>query len=225
MDKDNKQLRKEKPFYKVWWYYLIIGVLLFGNIAVLVWMDDAVKPYWLTLISGWVSFIATITIGVIAYNQSERYKNENTRYEKAQEDRAWCQDKYIAINLYRERMNKFYLEFIDNSPIDIIEKYYILKSARAVAKEIGCDHSTIDNILNTNGVKRFTPAQQQSNPVVFKKGEVEYHFETTTDAAQWLMDNKITKMTNRTIVRQEITSRIRNNKKYFGFEVYYESKR
>ena len=41
---------------------------------------------------------------------------------------------------------------------DIIEKYYVLKSARAVAKEIGCDHSTIDNILNANGVKRFTPA-------------------------------------------------------------------
>lgn len=39
---------------------------------------------------------------------------------------------------------------------DIIEKYYELKSARAVAKELGCDHSTIDQILNENGVKRFS---------------------------------------------------------------------
>ena len=107
---------------------------------------------------------------------------------------------------------------------DIIEKYLNLKSARAVAKEIGCDHSTIDRILNENGVKRFTVSQQQSKPLYFKKGEELYRFETTRDAAIWLIDNKITKMTNPNLVRQEITSRIRNNKKYFGFEVYYESK-
>ena len=107
---------------------------------------------------------------------------------------------------------------------DIIEKYLNLKSARAVAKEIGCDHSTIDRILNENGVKRFTTSQQQSKPLYFKKGDELYRFETTRDAAMWLIDNKITKMTNPNLVRQEITSRIRNNKKYFGFEVYYESK-
>ena len=32
----------------------------------------------------------------------------------------------------------------------------VLKSARKVAKEIGCDHSTIDRILNANKIKRFT---------------------------------------------------------------------
>lgn len=42
---------------------------------------------------------------------------------------------------------------------DIIEKYQELKSARKVALEIGCDHSTIDRILNENGVPRFTAAQ------------------------------------------------------------------
>ena len=107
---------------------------------------------------------------------------------------------------------------------DIIEKYMILKSARAVAKEIGCDHSTIDRILNENGVKRFTPSQQQSKPLYFKKKDEIHHFETTREAAEWLIENGITKMTNPNLVRQEITSRIRNNKKYFGFEIYYESK-
>ena len=107
---------------------------------------------------------------------------------------------------------------------DIIERYLNLKSARAVAKEIGCDHSTIDRILNESGVKRFTVSQQQSKPLYFKKGEELHRFETTRDAAMWLIDNKITKMTNPNSVRQEITNRILNNKKYFGFEVYYESK-
>lgn len=42
---------------------------------------------------------------------------------------------------------------------DIIEKYYELKSARAVAKLIGCNHNTIDNILNSNNIQRFSAAE------------------------------------------------------------------
>ena len=41
---------------------------------------------------------------------------------------------------------------------DIIEKYLVLKSARKVAEVIGCDHSSIDKILNENNVPRFSPA-------------------------------------------------------------------
>ena len=44
-----------------------------------------------------------------------------------------------------------------------------LKSARAVAKEIRCDHSTIDSILNTNGIRRFTSDEQQSRPIYLTK--------------------------------------------------------
>ena len=58
----------------------------------------------------------------------------------------------------------------------------VLKSARAVAKELGCDHSTIDRILNENGVKRFTSSQQQSKPLYLKKDNEIYYFETTRDA-------------------------------------------
>ena len=106
---------------------------------------------------------------------------------------------------------------------DIIEKYQKLKSARKVAKELGCDHSTIDRILNENNVPRFTPSQQLSKAVIFtnKDGE-EFWFETTRDAALWLIENKYTRMTNPTMVRQEICDRIRKNKKYLGLEVCYE---
>lgn len=106
---------------------------------------------------------------------------------------------------------------------DIVEKYQELKSARKVAQVLGCDHSTIDRILNENNVPRFTPSQQQSKAVIFinKNGE-EFLFETTRDAALWLIENKYTRMTNPTIVRQEICDKIRKNKKYLGLEVCYE---
>lgn len=101
-----------------------------------------------------------------------------------------------------------------------------LKSARKVAKVIGCDHSSIDRILNTYNVPRFTAAQQQSKPlIIIDKNNEKKWFETTTEAAKWLIEKKYTKMTNPTIVRQEICDRIRKNKKYLGLEIYYaESK-
>lgn len=104
---------------------------------------------------------------------------------------------------------------------DIIEKYYQLKSARKVAKEIGCDHSTIDHLLNANNVPRFTAAQQISKKLYFIKDGQKIIFDTTTDAAKWLIENHITKMTDYKIVRQEITNRIRKNKPYFGMEIHY----
>lgn len=106
---------------------------------------------------------------------------------------------------------------------DIIEKYQELKSARKVALVIGCDHSTIDRILNENNVPRFTLAQQISKPLeIIDKNNQIHIFETTNDAANWLIENKFTKMTNPKIVRQEICDRLRKNKKYLGMEIYYQ---
>ena len=115
MDKDNKKPKKERPFYKVWWYYLIIGTLLSGNIAVLILADETVKTNWLTLISGWVSFIATITIGVIAYNQSKDYKQQNDLFLQEQKDIMWKQnqiDFYVRerqefLEVYRDLCNVY----------------------------------------------------------------------------------------------------------------------
>lgn len=103
----------------------------------------------------------------------------------------------------------------------IIEKYHQLKSARAVAREIGCDHSTIDHILNTYGIKRYSQAEQKAKTIVFEKESEKQLFGNSKEAAKWLIDNKITKMTNQKIIRQEITNRIKANKNYFGYKVYY----
>ena len=170
---------------------------------------------------------------IVLYKAFNKYGIENficEEIEKVPNDKLDEREKYWIeyydsyFNGYNSTLGGRTTQLYNWDTDDIIEKYMILKSARAVAKEIGCDHSTIDRILNENGVKRFTPSQQQSKPLYFKKKDEIYHFETTREAAEWLIENGITKMTNPNLVRQEITNRIRNNKKYFGFEVYYESK-
>lgn len=171
---------------------------------------------------------------IVLYKAFNRYGIENFK----------CETIEIIPNEQLDEREKYWIDYYDSyfngynstlggraTPLynwdieDVIEKYYTLKSARAVAKEIGCDHSTIDKILNANGVKRFTQAQILSNPVIVKKDGKEYHFETVSDAAQWFIDKKITKMTDKKLLRQSLTERIRKNKTYYDFEIQYESKR
>ena len=170
---------------------------------------------------------------IVLYKAFNKYGIENFICEEIEEvpndklderEKYWIEYYDSYFNGYNSTLGGRTTQLYNWDTDDIIEKYMILKSARAVAKEIGCDHSTIDRILNENGVKRFTPSQQQSKPLYFKKKDEIHHFETTREAAEWLIENDITKMTNPNLVRQEITNRIRNNKKYFGFEIYYESK-
>ena len=170
---------------------------------------------------------------IVLYKAFNKYGIENFTCEEVEEvpneelderEKYWIEYYNSYFDGYNSTLGGRTTQLYNWDVDDIIEKYLSLKSARAVAKEIGCDHSIIDRILNDNGVKRFTASQQQSKPLYFKKGEELLRFETTRDAAMWLIDNKITKMTNPNSVRQEITNRILNNKKYFGFEVYYESK-
>ena len=170
---------------------------------------------------------------IVLYKAFNKYGIESFICEEIEEvpndklderEKYWIEYYDSYFNGYNSTLGGRTTQLYNWDTDDIIEKYMILRSARAVAKEIGCDHSTIDRILNENGVKRFTPSQQQSKPLYFKKKDEIHHFETTREAAEWLIENGITKMTNPNLVRQEITNRIRNNKKYFGFEIYYESK-
>lgn len=169
---------------------------------------------------------------IVLYKAFNKYGVENFICEQLEE---------VPNKLLDER-EKYWIEFYDSyfdgynstlggraTPLynwdvdDIIEKYQELKSARKVAQLLGCDHSSIDRVLNSNGVKRFTSAQQQSKPlIIIDKEQNAFEFETTTEAAKWLIEKKYTKMTNPTIVRQEICNRLRKNKKYLGLEIYYK---
>ena len=108
---------------------------------------------------------------------------------------------------------------------DIIEKYLVLKSARKVAKVLGCDHSSIDKILNANNVPRFTLAQQNSSPVVCIKDNETLYFETTTAAAEYFIKTGMSKREDIKSLRRDINNRIHTGKTLFGYKIYYESKR
>lgn len=59
---------------------VVILALLVGNIAVLIWCKYE-KSNWLTLISGWLGFVATLTIGLITIGQSERHALITRKHE------------------------------------------------------------------------------------------------------------------------------------------------
>lgn len=173
---------------------------------------------------------------IVLYKAFNKYGIENFVCEEIEQvennllderEKYWIEYYNSFFNGYNSTLGGRATQLYNWDTDDIIEKYQELKSARKVANEIGCDHSTVDRILNENGVMRFSPAQQQSKALeIIDKNNQIHKFETTTDAANWLIENKFTKMTNPKIVRQEICDRIRKNKKYLGMEIYYqESKR
>lgn len=56
--------------------FILVGILLLlGNIAITIWANGncPTKTDWLTLISGWISGIATLIVGIIAYLQNRSY--------------------------------------------------------------------------------------------------------------------------------------------------------
>lgn len=170
---------------------------------------------------------------ITLYKAFNKYGIENFKCEEIEEvknedlderEKYWIKYYNSYLNGYNSTIGGRLVQLYDWDIDEIIEKYHQLKSARAVAKEMRCDHNTIDNILNANGVKRYTAAQQLSQPTIVEKDGNKYKFETTTDAAQWFIDNHITKVQNNKQVRQELNTRIRKKTTYFGYKIYYESK-
>lgn len=108
---------------KILFWLLVIVVIALATINIsLAFVFDGKFANAFTAISGWVSFLATILVGYIAYKQNREYKLENDRFEKRQEDRDWCQDKYAVLSLYRERINKCLDLFLEIEPLKSIDK-------------------------------------------------------------------------------------------------------
>ena len=171
---------------------------------------------------------------IVLYKAFNKYGIENFICEQIEQ---------VPNNLLDER-EKYWIEYYDSyfngynstlggraTPLynwdvdDIIEKYLVLKSARKVAKVLGCDHSSIDKILNANNVPRFTLAQQNSSPVVCIKDNETLYFETTTAAAEYFINTGMSKRADIKSLRRDINNRIHTGKTLFGYKIYYESKR
>lgn len=177
--------------------------------------NNANKPYFSQIIL----YKAMNKYGIQNFTCEQLEEVENDKLDER--EKYWIQYYNSYHDGYNSTLGGRSVELYNWDVEDIITKYHELKSARKVAKIIGCDHSTIDRILNINQVKRYTPAQQQSKSLYFKKEKEYYEFKTTTDAAEWLINKKITKMTDPKAVRGEITNRILKNKTYFGYEINY----
>lgn len=107
---------------------------------------------------------------------------------------------------------------------EILDLYHLHKSTRKVAEIIGCDHSTIDHLLNANNIPRYSRGEQFNKIVCLEKqGNIE-KFNSTREAAQWLIDNHYSKTNKIKVIIAAIGHAVRKNGTYLNFTIYYESK-
>ena len=76
-----------KKILSNWLFWLAIGlfVLFAANLAYGIWGcndNDNSKSNYLTIISGWISGLATLSVGIIAYTQAQKYKKQEIATKK-----------------------------------------------------------------------------------------------------------------------------------------------
>lgn len=171
---------------------------------------------------------------IVLYKAFNKYGLENFICEEIEEvendllderEKYWIEYYDSYFNGYNSTLGGRATQLYNWDIDDIIEKYLELKSARKVAQMIGCDHSAIDRILNGNGVKRFTLAEQNSKPIYLTKNGEELRFNTTVEAANWLINNNKVRSKNVRCVREYLTNNYLKGKPYYGYNISYESKR
>jgi len=168
------------------------------------------------------------------YKAFKKYGLENFSFEPIEEieneklderEKYWI-DYYDSYkNGYNMTLGGRLVELYKWDLNEIINLYNETKSARKVAEIIGCDHSTIDNLLNANNVSRYKKGEQFNRIVCLEKDNNIYKFTSNREAAEWLIDNHYTKTNKINNVRMMVSNTAANNGKYLNFKIYYESKR
>lgn len=100
---------------------------------------------------------------------------------------------------------------------EIIQDYKITKSARKTALKFNLDHSTVDDILNAAGVKRFTFRQAAGQMIKISKDDFEKTFDSVKDCAEWFVENKIPRTTKVESVRTGLKTARAGNGYYYGY--------
>ena len=168
------------------------------------------------------------------YKAFKKYGLENFSFEPIEEieneklderEKYWI-DYYDSYkNGYNMTLGGRLVELYKWDLNEIIDLYNETKSARKVAEIIGCDHSTIDNLLNANNVSRYKRGEQFNRVVCLERDNNIYKFTSNREAAEWLIDNHYTKTNKINNVRTMVSNTAANNGKYLNFKIYYESKR
>ena len=79
------------------------------------------KSFVFTVISAWLSCIATLIIGIIAYRQSEKYKKENDIYLQKLNEEKYREELAKQFDLYRSRLSSCFDELRDNNYSNYLE--------------------------------------------------------------------------------------------------------
>ena len=170
---------------------------------------------------------------LILYKAFKKYCLDNFSFEaleKVDNDKLDEREKYW-IDYYDSYKNGYNMtlgggsiELYKWDLQEILDLYHLHKSARKVAEIIGCDHSTIDHLLNANNIPRYSRGEKFNKIVCLEKqGKVE-KFNSTREAAQWLIDNHYSKTNKVKVVIASIGYAVRKNETYLNFTIYYESK-
>ncbi len=171
---------------------------------------------------------------IVLYQAFKKYGVENFTFSPIEEvdnellderEKYWITFYDSYYNGYNSTLGGRLVELYDWDVNKIIERYLELKSARKVAQEIGCDHSTIDRILNENKIKRFSLKEQRVYQlIVIEKDSKKYSFKDNRECADFLIKNNYTQSKNIDYVSFSIRKAIKEKKCYLGFEIYCESK-
>lgn len=168
---------------------------------------------------------------IVLYKAFRKYGIENFKCELVEEvdnkflderEKYWINYYDSYLNGYNSTLGGRIVQLYNWDVDEIIDLYHQLKSARKVAKKLGCDHNTIDNLLNANNVRRYTLAEQLGRPICLKSEKEELHFQNPKEAAIWLIENNRVKSKNIRCVRQYLTNNYIKNKPYYGYQITYE---
>ena len=107
-----------------------ISIILIISSAILMIINFAFAIFYhgdnganiFTTVSGWISGIATIVLGLIALYVNEQYKKENDNYLSKQDELVWKQEKRASIELYREQVIKCYNNFTKYNYADLLHQ-------------------------------------------------------------------------------------------------------
>lgn len=147
---------------------------------------------------------------IVLYKAFNKYGIENFEFEGIEEvpnellderEKYWIEYYDSYFNGYNSTLGGRATQLCNWDVDEVIELYIEHKSARKVAKILNCDHTTIDNLLNSNGVYRYTAGERENKILILEKDGVINKFTSTTKAAQWIIENKINKCSNKQYVR------------------------
>jgi ABC-type iron transport system FetAB permease component len=134
-ENQKKESQKENKclFYKKWWFWIIISsILCCVNIAYAIWgCKTTNKSDILTAISGWISGVATLGVGLIAYRQNKVYKEENDKIEELHRQYDWRKEQKEIVKLYLENIIKAYEDLKEYQYSKVIEEM-IKNNAKSV---------------------------------------------------------------------------------------------